>query len=254
MELEGKVAIITGSSRGIGKAMALKFASEGAKVVVNALHLEGAKKVSDEIQRGGGEAIAIKADVSQKAEVQEMVERVLESFGAVHILVNNAGISHSSPIVEVKEEDWDLVQRVNLKGAFLCTQAVLGQMMKQKYGKIINISSLAALGCYNPGAAAYAAAKAGVISLTKSTAREAGPYGINVNCICPGRILTDMVFAAHGEEGGKRFIEEGKKLSIMGRIGSPEDIANLALFLASDKSSFITGQIIRMDGGRGDLL
>jgi len=254
MKVDGKVAIVTGSARGIGKAIAQKLAAEGAKVVVAALHLEGASKGAQEIKDQGGQAVAIKVDVSQKAEVQALVEKTLDKFGAVHILVNNAGISRTGSIIKMSEEDWDLVQAVDLKGVFLCTQAVLGQMMNQKYGKIINISSLAALGSYNPGAGAYSAAKAGVISLTKTTAREAGPYGINVNCICPGRVLTDMIYTVHGEEAGRRFIEEGKKLSLLGRVGSPDDIANLALFLASDESSFMTGQIIRMDGGRADIL
>ena len=186
--------------------------------------------------------------------VQELVKKTLDKFGAIHILANNAGISRTSSILKMKEEDWDLVQAVDLKGVFLCTQAILGQMREQKYGKIINIASLAALGAYNPGAVAYAAAKAGVVSLTKSTAREAGPHGINVNCICSGRILTDMIFNVHGEEAGKRSIEDGKKLSLLGSVGIPEDIATLALFLASDESKFMTGQIIRMDGGRADIL
>ena len=254
MKLDGKVAIVTGSARGIGKAIVQKFASEGASVVINALHLEGAEETAREIRNEGGKAIAIKADTSQKAEVQDLVKQTLDKFGAIHILVNNAGISRTNSILKMKEEDWDLVQAVDLKGVFLCTQAVLGQMREQKYGKIINIASLAALGAYNPGAVAYAAAKAGVVSLTKSTAREAGRYGINANCICPGRVLTDMIFTVHGEESGKQFIEDGKKLSLLGCVGSPEDIANLALFLASDESKFMTGQIIRMDGGRADIL
>ncbi len=254
MKLDGKIAVVTGSARGIGKAIAQKFAAEGATVVINALHLEGAKKVAQEIQKQGGRATAINADVSRKTEIQDLVRQTLDDFGAIHVLVNNAGISRTNSLLKMSEENWDAVQNVCLKGVFLCTQAVLGQMIKQEYGKIINIASLAALGSYNPGAVAYAAAKAGVVSLTKNTAREAGPHGINVNCICPGRVLTDMIYTVHGEEGGKQFIEEGKKLSILGRIGSPDDIANLALFLASDDSSFMTGQIIRMDGGRADLL
>jgi len=254
MKLEDKVAIITGSARGIGEAIAKKFAAEGASVVVNALHAEGANRVAQEIQAQGGKAIAIKADVSKYASVQDMVNKTLDNFGAIHILVNNAAIIRWSSILETTEEDWDAVQNINLKGVFLCTQAVLSQMMKQKYGKIINISSVAALGVNTPDVVAYAAAKGGVISLTKSTAREAGPYGINVNCIAPGRTITDMIYLNRTQEEIDKFISDGKKYSILGRVGNPEDIASLALFLASDESDFISGQLIRMDGGRGDLL
>jgi len=254
MKLDNKVAIVTGSARGIGEAIAKKLASEGAAIVVNALHAEGANRVAREIQKQGGKAIAVKADVSSKAEVQDLVSKTLENFGTVHILVNNAGIIRRSPIVEMTEEDWDVIQNVDLKGVFLCTQAVLPHLVKQKYGKIINISSMAALGTNNPGTAAYAAAKAGVIALTKVAAREAGPYGINVNCILPGRIITDMIYTSRTKEEVDRFISDGKKSSVLGRTGNPEDIANLALFLASEDSSFMSGQVIRMDGGRGDIL
>jgi len=254
MKLEGKIAIVTGSARGIGEAIAKKFAAEGASIVVNALHIEGANRVAEEIQNQGGQAIAVKADVSIKTEVQDLVRKTIDHFGKVDILVNNAGVTRRAPILEMTEKDWDLVQNIDLKGVFLCIQAVLGHMLEQRYGKIINISSMAALGSNNPGTIAYASAKAGVIVLTKVTAREAGPYGINVNCIVPGRIVTDMIFTTRTKEEAEKFLAEGKKWSVLGRIGKPEDIANLALFLASEDSSFMTGQIIRMDGGRGDLL
>ena len=249
MKLEGKVAIITGSARGMGKATAKKFAAEGALVVVNALHIEGANRVAQEIQDQGGKAIAIKADVSQKAEVQAMVKKTLDSFGAIHILVNNAGISQNCSILETTEEDWDAMQNVNLKGTFLCTQAVLPQLMKQKYGKIINFASGAALGASTPGLAAYAAAKGGVISFTKSTASEAGPHSINVNCIAPGTIITEILYAGRTKEEAEKFIEDRRKDSVMGQVGKPEDIASLALFLASDDSSYITGSTVVIDGG-----
>lgn len=254
MKLSNKVAIITGSARGIGKAIALKFASEGAAVVVNALHSEGIRSVVQEIQDRGEKAIAFRADVSKKEEVQDMVEYTLKNFGAIHILVNNAGIARHRPILEIEEEDWNITMDVNLKSVFLCTQAVLDYMMEQGYGKIINISSISGLVDFFPGAAAYGAAKAGVMALTKFTAIEAGTYGINVNCIAPGRIVTDMIYKNRGKEGAKKFIADGKKLSVLGRVGYPEDIADLALFLASDSSSFMTGQIIRSDGGRTDLM
>jgi len=252
MKLDGKVAIVTGSARGIGEAIAKRLAAEGAAVVINARNAEGANRVAQEIQERGGKAIAIKADVSKKAEVEDMVRETLDIFGAIHILVNNAGIIRRGSMLEMMEEDWDIVQSVNLKGTFLCTQAVLGQMMKQRYGKVINISSVAALGVKTQ--AAYAAAKGGVISLTKVAAREAGPYGVNVNCIAAGRVITDLIYFGRTKEEADEAIEAGKEATILGRVGKPEDIANLAFFLASDDSSFMSGQIIRMDGGRGDLM
>jgi len=252
VKLDGKVAVITGSARGIGEAIARRFAAEGAAVVVSAIHIEGAIRVAREIRDQGGQAIAIKADVSKKAQVQELVRRTIVSFGTIHILVNNAGIIRRGGVLDTTEEDWDSVQEIDLKGVFLCTQAVLPQMLKQRYGKIINLASVAAFGIKTQ--ASYGAAKAGVVSLTKSTAREAGPYGINVNGIAPGRITTDMIYFGRTKEEADGVIESGKRSSVLGRIGKPEDIAGLALFLASDASSFMTGQIIRMDGGRSDLM
>ena len=253
MKLEGKVAIVTGSGRGIGKAIAKKLASEGASVMVNALHSETAGKVAQEIQDEGGKAIAFKADVSRKADVHDLVKNTLEKFGVIHILVNNAGVPRYSPIIEFTEEEWDRTLAVNLKGVFLCTQAVLGHMIARKYGKIINIASSTGLANSVPGAAAYGAAKAGVMTFTKITAREAGSYGINANCIVPGTIVTELTYARQKEESDKH-LEAARKISVLGRVGKPEDIANLALFLASEDSSFMTGQVIRMDGGRSDLI
>ena len=253
MNLEGKVAIVTGSGRGIGKAIAKKFAAEGASVMVNALHSETAGKVAQEIQDEGGKATAFIADVSQKTEVHDLVKSTLDNFGVIHILVNNAGVPKYRPIIEFTEEEWDITLAVNLKGVFLCTQAVMGHMMTRKYGKIINIASSTGLANSIPGAAAYGAAKAGVMAFTKTTAREAGSYGINVNCIVPGTIVTELTYARQKEEADKH-LEAARKVSVLGRVGKPEDIASLALFLASEDSSFMTGQVIRMDGGRADLL
>lgn len=253
MKLTGKVAIVTGSTRGIGKAIAMSFASDGAAVVVTARHIEQAHQVVDEIKNRGGTAIAIKADVANRAEVHNLVKSTLENFKAIHILVNNAGIVRHAPLLEMAEEDWDIVLDVDLKGVFNCTQAVLGHMMEQRYGKIINISSVAGLGLPVSGGN-YGAAKAGVIQLTKVTAMEAGPYGINVNSIAPGLIVTDITYTRRSKEEAERFIEERKERAVLGRVGRPEDIANLALFLASDDSNFITGQVICCDGGRHDRM
>ena len=193
MKLTGKVAIVTGSARGIGKAIAMSFASEGAAVVVADILIEQARQVVNEIKNQGGTAIAFKADVANRADVQNLVKNTLGNFKAIHILVNNAGIIRRAPLLEITEEDWDAVLDVDLKGVFNCTQAVLGHMMEQRYGKIINISSVAGTGTSSGATADYAAAKAGVIQLTKNTAMVAGPYGINVNSIAPGLIILDKV-------------------------------------------------------------
>ena len=254
IKLEGKVAIITGSTSGMGAATAKRFASEGASVVVNSRHAEGVGRVVKEIQTKGGKVTGIVADVSKEAEVQKMVKRTLDSFGAIDVLINTAGIPQTSSIVETAEETWDAMQNVNLKAVFLTTREVLPYMMKQRYGKIINVASGAALGSAAPRMSTYAAAKGGVVSFTKALAREAGPYGVNVNCISPGTIITEILYIGRTKDEAEKFIEDRRKSSVMGRVGKPEDFANLALFLASDESSFITGQIIRLDGGRGDLM
>ncbi len=257
MKLTGKVAIVTGSSRGIGKAIAMSFASEGAAVVVTARHIEQAHQVVDEIKNQGGTAIAFKTDVANRADVHNLIKGTLENFKSIHIFVNNAGIGRPAPFLEVTEEDWDAVIDIDLKGVFNGTQAVLSHMMEQRYGKIINISSVGGVGFPRTDMASYGPAKAGVIMLTKITALEAGPYGINVNCIAPGLIRTEMTYPQRGKkvtEFTKKLIEGKDERAALGRIGQPEDIANLALFLASDDSSFITGQTICCDGGRHDRM
>ena len=257
MKLNGKVAIVTGSGGkgGIGEAIVKKFASEGAAVVVNALHIEHAQQVADEIKNQGGRAIAIKADVANRAEVQNLVDSTLEKFKAIHILVNNAsgGTGHRAPIVEMTEEDWDRGIDVTLKGVFNCIQAVLPHMMKQRYGKIISTASLAGRGRTRVGDGVYGPAKAGLIQLTKVAAMEAGPYGINVNAMTPGFVLTGKMLTPQRREHIEKYTEHIKKLTVLGRVGKPEDMANLALFLVSDEADFITGQLICCDGGRTDI-
>ena len=257
MKLTGKVAIVTGSTRGIGKAIAMKFASEGAAVVVTARHIEQANQVVDEIKNQGRTAIAFKTDVANRADVHNLIKGTLENFKSIHIFVNNAGIGRPAPFLEVTEEDWDAVIDVDLKGVFNGTQEVLSHMIEQRYGKIINISSVGGVGFPRTDMASYGPAKAGVIMLTKITALEAGPYGINVNCIAPGLIRTEMTYPQRGKkvtEFTKKLIEGKDERAALGRVGQPEDIANLALFLASDDSSFITGQTICCDGGRHDRM
>ncbi|MBI2958124.1 MAG: SDR family oxidoreductase [Chloroflexi bacterium] len=250
MKLEGKVAIVTGSARGVGEATARLFAAEGAAVVLTDVLIDQARSVADQITRQGGKAIAIKADVSRRGEVQDLVKETVSNFKTVHVLVNNAAILRRQRILDITVEDWDNMQDVNLRGPFNCTQAVLPYMMEQKYGKIVNISSLGGIRVTNSSFAHYAASKAGVIGLTRVTALEAGWYGINVNAIAPVAIITDMSRTQRTKEELEKFIEEGKERSLIRRVGRPEDIANLALFLSSDDSSYITGQLISCDGGR----
>ena len=261
MKLTGKVAIVTGSTRNIGKAIAMKFASEGAAVVVTARHIEPAHQVVDEIKNQGGTAIAFKTDVANRADVNNLIKGTLENFKSIHIFVNNAGIGRPAPFLEVTEEDWDAVLDIDLKGVFNCTQEVLSHMMEQRYGKIINISSVGGVGFPRTDLASYGPAKAGVIMLTKITALAAGPYGINVNCIAPGRIpsKSKKTHPQQDKTEAQKLVEsaisgEKDERAALGRVGQPEDIANLALFLASDDSSFITGQTICCDGGRHDRM
>ena len=252
MKLSGKVAVVTGAAQGIGEAIARKLAGEGATIVAADINIERAKQVAEEMKDQGKTAVAFKADVSNRADVRNLMENTVENFGAIHILVNNAGVGRRQPLQEMSEECWDMVMNVDLKGVLYCTQEVLGQMMKQRYGKIVNISSIVGMDLFFVGGANYAAAKAGVIQLTRFTAMEAGRYGINVNAIAPGVIITEMTASRRTKEELERWVEEGEERSSLGRNGTPEDVANLALFLASDDSSFITGQVIRCDGGRQD--
>ena len=256
MKLAGKVAIVTGSARGIGEAIAKKLASQGASVVVTDVNIEGANRVAGEIKDQGGTAIAIKADVVNRVEVQNLVKSTLENFKAIHILVNNAAIGRQAHLVEMTEKDWDDVIAVNLKGVFNCTQAVLGHMIDQEYGKIVNISSAQGTGTSGTELfSSYASAKGGVNQLTKAAARAGGPHGINVNAVAPGMVITDIIREACGtEEKLQEFIENRKSLTVLPHVAGPEDIANLVFFLASDDSRNITGQVICSDGGRTDRL
>jgi 3-oxoacyl-[acyl-carrier protein] reductase len=254
MKLEGKVALVTGGSRGIGKEIALTLAREGAQVAVN--YVNGAKEaeeVVEEIKSKGGEAMKIMADVSQRVQVKKMIDEVIKSYGRLDILVNNAGILIPTNLMETSEEEWDRVMAVNLKGPFLCTQEAAKHMIQSRYGKIINTSSISGLGCAPTGEGAYGCTKAGLIALTSVAAQDLGPFGINVNAIAPGWIRTDMTSGkskGQANEVNKRKAE----LSAMRRIGETRDIANVALFLASDDSSFISGQVIVSDGGRVDFV
>lgn len=244
MVLGDKVAVVTGSSRGIGRAIALRLADQGAKVVVNySGSAEAASEVVEAIQSKGRQAIAVQANVSDPAEAENLVKTALETFGKVDILVNNAGITRDGLLMRMKEADWDAVLDTNLKGVYLCTKAVLRSMMKQRQGTIINITSVVGISG-NAGQANYSAAKAGIIGFTKSIAQEIGSRGITVNAIAPGFIETDMT-AALGEE----VIKELKSKIPLERMGSPEDIAGAVVFLASPDARYITGQTLNVDGG-----
>ena len=249
-KLDGKAAIITGGGEGIGRSIALEFAKAGADVAVASRTLSNLEKVVGEIEALGGRSIAIVTDVSVSEQVRNMVEKTMEQFGKVDILVNNAAIVHRTPLLEITEEEWDEILSVNLKGNFLCTQAIAKHMVERRYGKIINISSVTGRGGGSIWMGHYTASKAGIISLTKSYAKELGPYGINVNAIAPGAIDTDQPRRGRTPEQIQQFLEYAAKSAIIGRIGTAQDIANLALFLASDEASFICGETIAIDGGR----
>jgi 3-oxoacyl-[acyl-carrier protein] reductase len=241
-QLEGKVAIVTGASRGIGKATALALASQGAAVVVNYASSSGAADaVVAEITGMGGQAIALKADVSQEAEVEAMVAQTIAQFGRIDVLVNNAGITRDTLLLRMKLEDWQAVIDLNLTGVFLCTRAVSKVMLKQKSGRIINITSVAGqMG--NPGQANYSAAKAGVIGFTRTVARELASRGITVNAVAPGFIATDMTDGLAAEPI--------LAMIPLNRYGQPEDIAGMIEFLAATPAAgYITGQVFNVDGG-----
>jgi 3-oxoacyl-[acyl-carrier protein] reductase len=239
-----KIALVTGGSRGIGKAVALRLAAEGAFVVVNyARNESAAADVVTEIEKAGGKGAVSKFDVSDYETTQKMIEEIIVEHGGIHILINNAGIVHDTLLVRMNKEDWDKVISINLNGVFNCTKAVTRTMMKQRWGRIINLTSVVGeMG--NAGQTNYAASKAGIIGFTKAAAREMAPRSVTVNAISPGFILTDINDSL-SDEIKKQYIERIP----MGRYGSPEDIAGVVAFLTSEEASYITGEVIRVNGG-----
>jgi 3-oxoacyl-[acyl-carrier protein] reductase len=239
-----KLALITGGSRGIGKEIALALAKEGNNIAISyGNNSESAMEVVKEIQSFGVEAIAVKADVSIAEDVKNLIKIIEEGLGTIDILVNNAGITKDNLLIRMTEEDWDNVMDVNLKGVFLCTKAVSRSMMKKRYGKIINITSVVGI-TGNAGQGNYSASKAGVIGFTKSMAKELASRGIRVNAVAPGLIQTDMTNVLKDEVKAEML-----KMIPLNTMGNPVDIANLVVFLAGEKSDYITGQIIKIDGG-----
>jgi 3-oxoacyl-[acyl-carrier protein] reductase len=243
-KLDGKSALVTGASRGIGAEIAKQLAKEGARVAVNYSGSQSkAEEVVNEIISAGGQAFAIQASVSDAENVTEMVKQTIEQFGSVDILVNNAGITRDNLLMRMKESEWDDVINTNLKGVFLCTKAVTRQMMKQRSGKIINIASIVGVSG-NAGQANYVAAKAGVIGLTKTTAKELASRHINVNAIAPGFITTEMTDELSDDVKNQMLTQIP-----LAKLGNPEDVAKAVVFLASDDSNYITGQTLHVDGG-----
>lgn len=243
MRLHDKVAIVTGSARGLGKAMVLKMVAEGAKVVVTDINLEACQAVKAEIEAAGGTALAIKCDVTNREEVTALVEETVKAFGKVDILVNNAGITRDAQMIKMTDDNWDAVMNTNLKSMFICSQLASQPMIQQGYGRIINISSIAGQEG-NFGQANYSAAKAGAIGLTKTLSKELGRKGITVNVVAPGFIMSEMS-AAIPEKIKEQLIARIP----LNRAGQPEEIASAVAFLASDEAAFISGQVLSVNGG-----
>lgn len=249
-QLSGRVAVVTGAARGIGAGIAEALAADGATVAAVDLEESACADTVERIGAAGGKAIAIGADVTDADSVERAFTRVADELGSVGVLVNNAGITKDNMLFKMSEQDWDAVMGVHLRGAFLCSRAAQKQMVQQKWGKIVNLSSVSALG--NRGQANYSTAKAGIQGFTKTLAIELGPFGINVNAIAPGFIVSEMT-AATAERIGMSFDEMQQKTAEdtpVRRVGHPADIANAVSFLVDEKSSFVTGQTLYVDGGR----
>ncbi len=245
MDLTGRVAVVTGSGSGLGRAIAYRLAENGAKVVVNDVVAEQGNLTVDNIKSKKGEAVFSQTDISKWDGAKDLIGKAKDAFGKIDILVNNAGITRDMLVRDMQEDDWDKVLDINLKGAFNCCKFATPYMVEQKYGKIVNLSSRAHLG--NPGQANYSASKAGIIGLTRSLSLEFGRYNINVNAVAPGMVNTEGVKALKKYD---MVVERALKVTPLKRIGEPEDIANLVHFLVSDYSSYISGEVIHITGGR----
>lgn len=248
MDFKDKIVVITGAKQGMGKSHALSFAKGGAKVVVSDISKEDCEKVVEEIEQEGGEALAVKCNVLEKSEVDELVQKTMDQFGKIDVFVNNAGIAQFKPFLELTEEDWDKTINVNLRGYFLCAQAAAKQMKEQGGGKIVNIASVAMgqVGLGFQTLAHYSASKGGIVAMTETLAGELSPYGIRVNAVAPGMIGTPMISSIENDPQQR---EATLNKIPMGRVGEPQEITNVVMFLASDDSSYMTGSTVVADGG-----
>ncbi len=255
LDFKDKVAVVTGASRSIGRGVALALAEGGCAVVVNyRKSRDEADEVVNSITEMGGKAIAVQCDVSKRDEVEAMFKATVDEFGKMDILVNNAGVAFGGSLLETTDEIWDIQMEVNLKGVFLCSQVAARHMVERNYGKIVNISSNSGFGIAMDGETSYAVSKAGVIQLTKSAAYDLGKHNINVNCVAPGAVDTVMLRGNRSEAEYEKVLEGRRNRASLGITGTPEDIANAVLFFASDKSRYITGKTLLVDGGRRDFL
>lgn len=243
MDFKGQVGVVTGGTRGIGKAIAEGLAREGAHVIVAGRNPDAAREVAASLSAIGARALGVRLDVSKAAEVERVFEEIRQDFGRIDILINNAGITRDGLLMRMKEEAWDAVLDTNLKGAFLCSREVIKDMARQRYGRIVNITSVAAF-MGNPGQANYSASKAGIVGLTKTVSREYAGRGVTVNAVAPGFIETAMTDVLP-----ENIKEEMKKLIPLGRFGTVEDVAKAVVFLASPGSGYITGQVVHVNGG-----
>lgn len=256
MRLKDRIAIVTGAGGVIGRAIASRLSEEGATTVVVDINGEMAERTVQLITESGGKALALQVDITRKAEVQAMVKKVLDTFGRIHILVNNAGMDHKEPIVEYAEEWWDRLFALNVKGVFLCTQAVLPTMMDHKYGRVVSISSMAGK-TGEPFTSAYCASKFAVIGFTQVLGIEGGPYNITANAVCPGPVDSDLIWQAARQGAEHKGVTPQEFMddffvgpTPMGRLAKPAEIANAVLFLASDEAGFTTGSTLNVSGGR----
>jgi len=255
VRFQGRVAVVTGASRGIGRATALALAKEGCNVVIGyEKNREKAEEIVQAAKVSGVKAIEVAGDVSVRDDVERLFKTTFQEFGKVDILVNNAGVDCNAGLLETTDQMWCRTLDVNLKGVFLCTQVAARYMIQSRYGKVVNISSNSGFGIALWGDMAYAASKAGVIQLTKTAAFELGEYGINVNCIAPGSVDTEMLKGNMADQEYAHFLDARKKITSLGFIANPDDIANVVLFFASDESRFVTGKTLLVDGGRRDFL
>ena len=244
-DFQGKVAIVTGAGRGMGRAVVLRLAAAGASVAVNDLRSEDAQRVADELTDSGTKSVAVQGDVTKSSDVRRMVDSTVDTLGAVHILINNAGVLRPTPVIDIEEDEWDFVVGVNLKGTYLCSRAVLPTMRSQGWGRIVNFSSTAGKNVSTVGGAHYTAAKAGILGFTRHLAKEEAAYGITVNSVCPGLIDTEMVRDTISEDRADAYAASFP----IQRLGEPEEVAELVAFLASDRASYITGASLDINGG-----